>query len=384
MSKTQTYDYIIAGGGMAGLSLAYYLDCSELRNKKILIIDREPKTTNDRTWAFWQYGQGAFESIVSQRWQGLWVYGPDIERFIELTDYQYKKIQGIDFYNFVLPKLHANPNISFVFSPIQVIADNYVQTEAGRFEAKYIFDSTYQLNLNLPHKHNLLQHFKGWVIKTKTPSFDPAKPTIMDFRVDQVDDHCTFFYVLPSSSTEALVEYTLFSPAVFSPETYATALHNYLRDYLNITEYEIIHQEYGVIPMTDEDTPEHINPHLIRIGTSGGYTKGSTGYTFERTQNYLQEIVENLTNFGEPFRWKEPLKARYKWFDSVLLNVLVKKRATAREIFLRLYTRNNPDFIFSFLGERSTLWQEIKMMTTFPIIPFIKGAIEVTFRNKSR
>ena len=187
---------------------------------------------------------------------------------------------------------------------------------------------------------------------------------------------------MPSSSTEALVEYTLFSPAVFEPEQYAKALSAYLRDFLKITDYEIIHEEFGVIPMTDEDTPEHINPHLIRIGTSGGYTKGSTGYTFERTQKYLKEIAENLENYGEPFRWKEPLKARYKWFDSVLLNVLVKKRALARDIFLKLYTRNSPDFVFNFLGERSSLWQEIKMMTTFPIIPFIKGAIEVSFGIK--
>ncbi len=47
-------DYIIAGGGMAGLSLAYYLNESRsLRDKKVLIIDRDAKTANDHTWCFW-------------------------------------------------------------------------------------------------------------------------------------------------------------------------------------------------------------------------------------------------------------------------------------------------------------------------------------------
>lgn len=376
------YDYIIAGGGMSGLSLAYYLSKSELKHKKILIIDKEAKTKNDRTWAFWEKHDGAFEEIVAQKWKDFWVYGPGTQKSMNLKEYQYKMIRGIDFYGFIIPKIKANPNVTFIFTEIEQIIDNQVITKLGTFEAQYIFDSTYALNLNLPHKHNLLQHFKGWVIKTPTPAFDPQKPTIMDFRVAQIEDDCTFFYVLPTSPTEALVEYTLFSPALLQPQDYQNALENYLKKYLQITDYEILHEEFGVIPMTDEDTPEIINPHLIRIGTSGGYTKGSSGYTFTRTQSYLQEIVENLVTFGEPFRWKEPLKARYKWLDSVFLNVLVKKRVEARKVFLGLYRNNQADYVFKFLDEESTLFEDLKIMIKMPLLPFIKAAIDVSFKQK--
>ena len=34
----QKYDFIIAGGGLAGLSLAYYMNQTVLREKSILII----------------------------------------------------------------------------------------------------------------------------------------------------------------------------------------------------------------------------------------------------------------------------------------------------------------------------------------------------------
>lgn len=50
----QKYDYIIAGGGLAGLSLAYYMNQTVLREKSILIIDQDTKTKNDRTWCFWE------------------------------------------------------------------------------------------------------------------------------------------------------------------------------------------------------------------------------------------------------------------------------------------------------------------------------------------
>jgi len=58
------FDYIIAGGGAAGLSLAFYLSNSSLKNKKVLIIDKDQKNKNDRTWGFWTSRPTAFERII--------------------------------------------------------------------------------------------------------------------------------------------------------------------------------------------------------------------------------------------------------------------------------------------------------------------------------
>jgi lycopene beta-cyclase len=41
------YDVIIAGGGAAGLSLAYHLVRSPLRDCSILIVEKEAKDQND-------------------------------------------------------------------------------------------------------------------------------------------------------------------------------------------------------------------------------------------------------------------------------------------------------------------------------------------------
>ena len=53
----------------------------------------------------------------------------------------------------------------------------------------------------------------------------------------------------PTSSTEALLEYTLFSKDLLSKEAYETEIENYIKK-LGITEYEIVEKERGNIPMT--------------------------------------------------------------------------------------------------------------------------------------
>ena len=59
------YDYIIAGSGCAGLSLLHkILQTPSLQNKSILVIDKDQKKSNDRTWCFWEKNPGPFESIV--------------------------------------------------------------------------------------------------------------------------------------------------------------------------------------------------------------------------------------------------------------------------------------------------------------------------------
>ena len=94
------FDYIITGGGLAGISLLHYFLQSDLRDKKILLIDKSEKTENDRTWCFWEKEAGAFEFLVHHRWQHLNFYMPDFADALDIAPYTYKMIRGIDFYNY--------------------------------------------------------------------------------------------------------------------------------------------------------------------------------------------------------------------------------------------------------------------------------------------
>ena len=212
------YDFIIAGSGCAGLSLLYHLlQEPTLQNKSILILDKDAKNSNDRTWCFWEKKPGTFESIVHAKWNTLEFLSTDYKAQLDLASYTYKMIQGIDFYNFVIQLAKKFPNVSFVTAPIISITSEIhtatVTTEENSYTSTYIFNSTGLFNPKMTEENSLLQHFKGWVIETKEPVFDAEVGRLMDFSVAQ-DNGTTFMYVLPTSQTTALIEYTLFSKKI--------------------------------------------------------------------------------------------------------------------------------------------------------------------------
>ena len=75
MAAGSVHDIIIAGGGLAGLSLACHMVRSPLRDRSILIVDRDPKKQNDRTWGFWSNTPTLFDSVIWRSWDQLQVAG---------------------------------------------------------------------------------------------------------------------------------------------------------------------------------------------------------------------------------------------------------------------------------------------------------------------
>ena len=384
--KNKNWDFIICGGGMAGLSMAYYLQNSQLNHASILIIEPQEKNKNDRTWAFWEVEKSTFEGILYKKWNTVnFRDASDKIQKLDIGNYQYKLLRGIDFYNFVTTELRKSTNIQFLKDTVISIEDSdknaIVKTESGKtYPADFVFDSTFKLNLNLPKNHNLLQHFKGLVIRTPKAVFDPTRPEMMDFGVEQYNE-CRFMYVLPLDEHTAIVEYTLFTERLLEEKEYEIELKKYISKKLQITNYEVIEDEFGVIPMTDEATNEFPSKHIVRIGTAGGYTNPATGYTFQNTQKRLKAIVEQLEKTGSPIIKTSWFKKRFFFYACVLLNVLEQKRLPASEVFGRLYERNRASQIFKFLDGETNLWEEIKIMNSTKKIKFIAAVIDVIKRK---
>ena len=380
------YDYIICGGGMAGLSLAYYLKTSTLAHHSILIIEPQEKDKNDRTWAFWENTENTFEQILYKRWSSVCFVDADGKsQVLDIKNYQYKLLRGIDFYNFVIGELKKFGNIEWLKDSVKSIDDNdnfatVTTTNGTQFQAKYVFDSTYKLKLDNRKNHNLLQHFKGLVIKSVEPIFNPSLPDMMNFGVEQYND-CRFIYVLPFDEHTAIVEYTLFTENLLQEKEYDIELKKYISEKLQLSNYQILEEEFGVIPMSDEPTNEFPSKHVVRIGTAGGYTNPATGYTFQNTQKRLKGIVESLEKTGSPIIKDAWFKKRFLFYASVLLNVLEQKRQPAAEVFTRLYERNHPSQIFKFLDGETNFWEEIKIMYSTKKPIFIAAVFDVIKRK---
>lgn len=382
----EPYDFIIAGAGAAGLSLVYHLVQAGLREERILLLERAPKTTNDRTWCFWEAGEGPFERVVFRRWNRIWFHAEGISKQLVIAPYAYKMIRGLDFYQFMNRWVSEQPNIRVRYGEISYLTEREGGVEVGlegqTFRGRWAFSSLYQPPpRNLRH-HYLLQHFKGWVIRTPGPAFDTEAATFMDFRVAQ-QGAVRFGYVLPFDARTALVEYTLFSPELLLPEEYDAGLREYLEGILGLSSYEVLEAEFGIIPMTDTPFPRKQSAHVINIGMAGGRTKASTGYTFRRIQEQSRRMAEALVETGQPF-YPEPAFNRHAFMDSVLLNVLEKQRSPGKQVFSDLFRKNPPQRVLRFLDEQTGWLEDLQIMSSVDIPAFVQATLEVIGRRLSQ
>jgi len=374
------YDYIIAGSGCSGLSLLYKIyQTTELQDKSILVIDKDQKNKNDRTWCYWEQKLGPFESIVHSKWNKLEFITDSFQKKQALESYTYKMIRGIDFYNFVLDYIKKFKKVNFIFEEIIEINSYkdccFIKTNKNTYEGKYVFNSTPIFNPKINKQNSLLQHFNGWVIETKKKSFDSKIGRLMDFNITQ-EDGATFMYVLPISDKEALVEYTLFSPDVLKKEKYTLALTRYIKEVLEIDDYTIKHKESGIIPMSLAKFKGNPKKNIFNIGTAGGYTKASTGYTFQFIQKNISKIVDKLKVDKYP---KIPITFGEKvnqWFDKTLLDVLINRKMSGKDVFCKLFKNNKLETILAFLSNESNFSMKLSIMKSLPIIPFFISGIK--------
>lgn len=381
MSKCSKYDYIISGAGCAGLSFAIHLIHSQkFSDKNILIVDKDLKQSNDRTWCFWQKENGLFETIVYKKWDQLLFFGENFSKQIDTAPYRYNMIRGIDFYEYCLNTIQRHKNFEILFETVESVFSNEqtgIVVNGKKIFADYIFNSILFEKPLLTKNHLwLLQHFKGWVIETEERVFDPAKATLMDFRTDQKFG-AAFCYVLPVSSNQALIEYTLFSKDLLQQKQYHEGLQFYIKHILKIQSYKILDDEFGTIPMTNfKFSP--VQNNIVNLGTAGGQTKGSSGYTFNFIQKHSKALVDALTITGKPFIKKEP--RRFNFYDSVLLNVLNEGKISGKEIFTDLFKKNPVEKVFKFLDNESSLAEELKIISSLPTLPFFKAGVRQVFQ----
>ncbi|TAD97339.1 MAG: Lycopene cyclase [Bacteroidetes bacterium] len=383
------YDYILAGGGGAGLSLAYHLNYSILKDKKILIIDKDEKIKNDRTWCFWTDQPSIFDSLVHKEWERIEITGYESQYIYPLENFKYKMLRGIDFYQETLKKLNLNPNITFLKTNILQITEEKelakVQTEQGIFSAVWVFDSRFNPKIFSPFHpkyHYLLQHFKGWQIRTTVPCFDTSKITMFDFRIKQ-DDGVHFFYVLPLENNLALVEYTVFSKKLLENNEYEIVLEKYIKEKLKIKDFEIEEYEQGVIPMTDYNFNRQEGKRIMNIGTKGGQARGSTGYAFLNIQRDSEAITQSLIKHGTPF-YKTKTSARFRIFDALILNIMHRKGEIIADIFIQLFQKNPIERVLRFLDNKTSLLEDFKIMYSVPAMPFLKSIWNIFLTGKIR
>tara|TARA_B100000029_G_scaffold515004_1_gene620020 strand:- start:1236 stop:2297 length:1062 start_codon:yes stop_codon:yes gene_type:complete len=350
------FDYIIIGGGCAGLSLAYEMEISgKLSNKTLAIIEPRSEYKKDKTWSFWKTTNHNFEDCVKKQWKKFTIKIPNKVKTIDCNDTPYQTIDSGLFYNKILQKLKQNSNIGY-----------FENNEKINIKNSLIFNSVPELKKT----NKNWQHFGGLEIETNIDSFDEYTLDLMDFDCNQ-KKAVHFFYVLPYSKRNALIETTWLSNMKDeSILDYDNQLREYIEKKLGIKNYKINFTEKGAIPLFYSNNKN--KDKFINIGTAGKMTRLSTGYTFLNIQDHSKFIVANLKNLKKLQNYTIPTK--YNFLDNVFLRVLSKNPELMPEIFYKMFEAPNKSVI-KFLSNKSNFLEDFRIILKMPKFLFIRNLI---------
>ena len=348
------FDYIIIGGGCAGLSLAYELDLhSKLKDKTLAIVEPRDEYKRDKTWSFWKVSHHNFEDCTIKSWDNFTINIPSHLKHVDCKNMPYQTIDSGLFYQKIIDKIKQNNNIYF-FKNI-----NEVNTENS-----FIFNS---VGDKIDNKSSLWQHFSGIEIETSKDFFDEKIFNLMDFDCDQKNS-VHFFYTLPFSKTKALIETTWISDLNnTSLNDYDIQLKDYIEDKLKIKNYKINYKETGAIPLFHPNNIKKLNQ--IEIGTAGGMTRLSTGYTFLNIQEQSKYIRKNIENIKDTKIFS--IERKYEFLDNIFLKVLKKNPERMAQIFYKMFN-SSPNTVINFLSNKSNILEDISIISKMPKWVFLK------------
>ena len=349
------FDYIIIGGGCAGLSLAYELDINKKLEKKTLaIIEIREKYKRDKTWSFWKVFNHNFEDCVIKSWNNFTINSRYGSHEMKNKKYPYQTIDSGLFYKKVIDRLKKNQNIQFL-----------KDTDHLNTKNSFVFNS---ITSNQVYDSGLWQHFKGIEIETPKNIFDDEIFNLMDFDCDQ-RNNVHFFYTLPFTKNKALVETTWLSK--MNDETlndYDLQLENYIKETLKIKNYTIKYEEEGAIPLFYPI--KKIEQNKLNIGSAGCMTRLSTGYTFLNIQEHSKYICENIEMIKKAKIYH--IGKKYEFLDKIFLNVLKRHPDKMPKIFFDMF-KGSSEAVIKFLSNKSNFFEDSKVIFKMPKILFIKN-----------
>jgi len=349
------FDYVIIGGGCAGLSLAYELEIhNKLIDKKLAIIEPREDYKRDKSWSFWKVTSHNFSDCIKKSWKNFTINISNNTKYLECSKTPYQTIDSGLFYEKIINKLKLNENIFFFKNINEINTQNSI-----------LFNSVSDIS---DDKHKLWQHFYGIEIETDKKIFDDEIFNLMDFDCEQ-KNKVHFFYTLPFSNNKALIETTWISELNDkSIMDYEKQIADYLNDRLKIKKYKINYSEKGAIPLFQINKLKRLNQ--INIGTVGGMTRLSTGYTFLNIQEQCKYIRENIKTIQKVKLFQ--INKKYRFFDEIFLKVLRKNPEKMPNIFYKMF-ESKTETVINFLSNTSNIFEDFSIVNKMPKWIFIKA-----------
>ena len=368
-------ELVILGGGLAGLSLASRLATSGY-GKRVVIVEPRPHYHDDRSWSFWTPRGSPLAASATRTWD-RWSFsrldGAVVSQRANGWCYAYAR--SLDVYQTALRAMAARPNITLwqgtQASEVEARADGFaVQTNAGLLHARHVVD-TRPPPPGRWSASTLFQSFAGREVRLPRPGFDDGQVELMtDMRCDSRG--FVFSYVLPLSSTRALVEVTRFSTQPIGAPELSPDL-DALAHARGWTGAEVLRSEAAVLPMGLPTLPGADRVRgVVSAGIGGGALRAASGYGFLRIQSWAQRCTESLLKDQPPQGHPaEPLLRR--WMDGLFLQVLARDPRRSPEVFMRLATSVPGPAFVRFLSDQARWSDYARVVAALPPAPFLRA-----------
>jgi lycopene beta-cyclase len=376
----ERFDVAIIGLGVGGSLLLREL-VERKPELKILVIEPSEKNQNDRIISFWSDEAFPFPDMPYHSWSSVGVQTPLNYRTTSITPYKYYSFEGIELYNLTKKLIQEHQNVTLVHEPVISMMESaggvIVSTASHAFSAQIVFDGHRDIAAIKKEAESagslfLYQEFSGFKIKTTTPAFTAAEPTLFDFRTPQ-NNGFSFAYILPFNEYEAMIDYVVYTETLHGDTS--EQLTHYISDILGITEYTITFKEGGVIPLTTHRFPRSAGKNLYRIGTNGGMIKPSTGYGFTRMLAESKDIARQITANNKTITFYNTPEF-FRLSDTLLLRIMQKNHERCPEIFTSLFKHENSSRILKFLDEKASVTEVCQTGLDLPKMPFITALFQ--------
>ena len=242
-----------------------------------------------------------------------------------------------------------------------------VTSSKGNFCSKYIIDSRPKIEEIEIKSEYIHQAFIGNEIEVNSNYFNRFEATIMSFSKNKTETE--FIYQLPFTKKRALVETTLFSK---NPDL-KKLQRKHTKNLKKYGTYKVLKSERGVIPMALIEAQE--NERIIKIGTSAGMVRASSGYSMRKIANWLSDYR------GKTLKKNNLLTFRYipnpllDFFDRIFLRVIKNYPEKSPDLFINLFNKSNHKSFIKFLSDKPSWSDIINIIMSMPKGLMLKGLL---------
>lgn len=385
MVHPHSYDIVIIGGGLAGLSLAAELSDDRFSSLSIVILEPREEYKRDKTWSYWRKYPHEFSLHEAATWPA-WRLTAEQKNVVVCQSlaegYCYASISSDAFYQAAFSKINACKHIHILqnerveslraeagFAIIALKSAKNIVAKQAVFDSRPILNP--KTNVNKTH---LNQHFLGLEVSSDFDLFDANCIDLMDFKQSNHGIH--FMYVLPYTKSRALIESTWICPHSHHGD-YTQELDDYLNKRWPEANFKIEYSESACLPLVNQSAREYLlgDVQVIPIGSAAGTARAATGYAFLETLADSKRLANLLISKKRLTAFRR--NTIDKIMDTLFLSFLAENASYGSTYFMQMFTNCKPVSLIRFLTGQASWRDRLNVVISVPTAPMVKHLLRI-------